>query len=207
MTVKHITWAALAVWFAAILGLATSGAFAGAPGRPPLPIVAGATLPLAVFAAAYVGFRSFRDFVLSADLRLVAAIQAWRWGGLGFLSLWARGVLPGLFAWPAGLGDVAVGFAAPWVVLALARDRAFAGSQRFAIFNWLGILDLTVALSLGGLSAVVLRGDPSMTPMGQLPLVLVPTFLVPLFLMLHMTALLQARRVPVAYARVGLVTA
>jgi hypothetical protein len=31
--------------------------------------------------------------------------------------------------------------------------------------------------------------------MAQLPLVLIPAFLVPTFLMLHLTALLQARRV------------
>ncbi len=41
-------------------------------------------------------------FVLSADLRLLTAIQAWRAGGPGFLALYAHGLLPGLFAVPAG---------------------------------------------------------------------------------------------------------
>jgi hypothetical protein len=194
MTKRQLIWAALAAWCAAVLGLGAAGAFVGPPGRPPLPIVAGATLPLAVFASAYLGSRAFRELVLSADLRLVAALQAWRWAGLGFISLWAHGVLPGLFAWTAGLGDMAVGFAAPWVVLALARDPSYAGTRRFALFNWLGILDLTVALSLGGLSAMLLHGSVTTFPMAQLPLILIPAFLVPLFLMLHITALLQARR-------------
>jgi hypothetical protein len=197
MTTRQLTWTALAVWGAAVLGLGAAGAFVRPPGQPPLPIVVGATLPLAIFAAVYLGSRAFRDFVLSADLRLVAALQAWRWAGLGFLSLWAYGVLPGLFAWAAGLGDMTVGFTAPWIVLALARDRAFAGTRRFALFNWFGILDLTVALSLGGLSSVILRGGASMAPMAQLPLVLIPAFMVPLFLILHITALLQARRAAV----------
>jgi hypothetical protein len=197
MITRQLVRAALAIWCTAILGLGAAGAFVGPPGQPPLAIVAGATLPLAIFAGAYLVSRGFRDFVLSADLRLVAALQAWRWAGLGFLSLWARGVLPGLFAWPAGLGDMAVGFAAPWIVLALARDRAFAGTRRFSLFNWLGILDLTVALSLGGLSAMILHGDATMAPIAQLPLVLIPAFMVPLFLMLHITALLQTRRATV----------
>ena len=198
MTTRQLTWAALAVWCAAVLGLGAAGAFVGPPGQPPLPIVAGATLPLAIFAAAY----------LSADLRLVAALlQAWRWAGLGFLSLWAHGVLPGLFAWAAGLGDMAVGFAAPWIVLALARDRAFAGTRRFALFNWLGILDLTVALSLGGLSSMILRSSVTTAPMAQMPLVLIPAFMVPVFLMLHITALLQARRATVGYGEARAVPA
>ena len=199
MTTRQLTWVALPAWCAVVLGLGAAGAFVGAPGRPPLALVAGALLPLAIFVAAYRGSRAFHDFVLAADLRLVAALQAWRWAGLGFLSLWAYGVLPGLFAWTAGLGDMAVGFAAPWIVLALARDRTFAGSRRFALFHWLGILDLTVALSLGGLSAVLLRGSVTTAPMAQLPLILIPAFMVPLFLMLHITALLQARRNAVGF--------
>jgi hypothetical protein len=199
MTTGQLTWAALAAWCLAILGLGAAGAFAGPPGFPPLALAAGAVVPLTLFTTAYLSSSAFRDFVLSADLRLVAGIQAWRWAGLGFLSLWAYGVLPGLFAWTAGLGDMAVGFTAPWMALALARDRVFAGSRRFALFNWLGILDLTVALSLGGLSAVLLHGRVTTAPMAQLPLVLIPAFLVPLFLMLHITALLQARRASVRH--------
>lgn len=194
MTTRQLVWAALAVWCAAVLALGTAGAFVGPPGQPPLAIVAGAALPLAVFVSAYFGSRAFRELVLSADLRLVTAIQGWRWAGLGFIALWAHGVLPGLFAWTAGLGDMAVGFSAPWIALALARDPTFAGTRRFALFNGLGILDLTVALSLGGLSAMFLRGSVTTAPMAQPPLILIPAFLVPLFLMLHITALLQARR-------------
>ena len=202
MTTGQMTWVALAAWCAVVVGLGAAGAFVGPPGQPPLALVAGAMLPLGVFAAAYRGSRAFHDFVLAADLRLVAGLQAWRWAGIGFLSLWAYGLLPGLFAWTAGLGDMAVGFAAPWIVLALARQRTFVGSRRFALFNWLGILDLTVALSLGGLSAVLLRGTVTMAPMAQLPLILIPAFMVPLFLMLHITALLQARRATVGHGEV-----
>ena len=200
MSTGRLTWIALAVWCASVFGLGAAGAFVGHPGQPPLALVAGAMLPLVVFAAVYRGSRAFRDFVLAADLRVLAAFQGWRWAGFGFISLWAHGVLPGLFAWTAGLGDMAVGFTAPWIVLALARDRAFAGTRRFALFNWLGILDLVVALGLGGASAVLLRGSVTMAAMAQLPEILVPAFMVPLFLMLHITSLLQARRAGIASA-------
>ena len=198
MSMGRLTWVALAVWCASVFGLGAAGAFVGPPGQPPLALVAGATLPLMIFGVVYRGSRAFRDLVLTADLRLVTAFQGWRWAGFGLLSLWAHGVLPGLFAWVAGLGDMAVGFTAPWIVLALARDRTFAGTRRFALFNWLGILDLVVALSLGGASAVLLRGGVTTAAMAQLPEIMIPAFMVPLFLMLHVTSLLQARRAAAA---------
>jgi hypothetical protein len=46
--------------------------------------------------------------LLAANLRLLTAIRTWRAGGFGFLTLHTYGILPGLFAWPAGLGDIAI---------------------------------------------------------------------------------------------------
>jgi hypothetical protein len=201
MSMRQLTRLVLAIWCASVFGLGAAGAFVGHPGQPPLALVTAAMLPLVVFAAAYRGSSAFRDFVLAADLRLVTAFQVWRWAGFGFLSLWTHGLLPGAFAWIAGLGDMAVGFTAPWIVLAIARDPAFAGTRRFALFNWLGILDLVTALGLGGASSVVLRGPVTMAAMAQLPEILIPAFMVPLFLMFHITALLQARRVGIALTR------
>jgi hypothetical protein len=37
-------------------------------------------------------------------------------------------------------------------------------------------------------------GEISITPMVQLPLLLIPAYLVPLFIVLHLTALFQARQ-------------
>jgi hypothetical protein len=167
------------------------------PGTPPIPILLGATVPLVVFLAAYWGLVRFRVFVLTIDLSLAAAIQAWRAGGLGFLALYVYGVLPGVFAWPAGLGDIAIGVTAPWVVLALIRRPGFATSRIFVIWNLLGILDLVVAITSGALSSALASGaagEVTTGPMAQLPLVLIPAYLVPLFVMLHLAALFQARR-------------
>jgi hypothetical protein len=185
----------LAIWFVLVVALGARGAFLGKAGAPPIGLAIGVTAPLLAFFAWLRLSRSFRDFILSLDLRLITAMHAWRWAGMGFLFLYAYHVLPGLFALPAGLGDMAVGFAAPWMILGLARHPDFAASGAFVRWNWLGVLDLVVALGLGAGLAVAAPGTISTAPMATLPLLLVPVFLVPIFLMLHATALMQGRRI------------
>ncbi len=188
--------AALAVWLGAVVVLGAADVFAGAPGQPPLPIFAGAVAPLILFAVAWRTSSAFRGFLLALDLRLITAAQAWRYAGFGFIALYANHVLPGLFAWPAGLGDVAIGIAAPWWVVALIKDPAAAASPKFRLWNALGILDFVVAFTAAAVSAMTLVTDrlPSMAPMTQLPLLLIPAFMVPLFTMLHIVALMQSRQ-------------
>jgi hypothetical protein len=183
-------------WLVLVLVLAARGAFVPAPGAPPLGLLIGLVAPLALFFIAYRTIPAMRDLILSADLRLIAAIQAWRWAGSGFLTLFAYRILPGIFAWPAGLGDMSIGVTAPLVLSALLRRPGFATSRRFIAWNLLGILDLVVAVSIGAvvpLLAPQLYGAVTTAPMSQLPLVLIPTYLVPTFLMLHLTALFQVR--------------
>jgi hypothetical protein len=189
---------ALAAWLLVVISVGALGTFVGAPGKPPLPIGIGFAAPLVLFFAALRLSKSFREFVLSLDLRLIVGMQAWRWAGLGFLTLYAHKILPAVFAFPAGLGDMAVGVTAPWIILALVRQPEFAASAAFVRWNLLGILDLIVAVSIGTLSAALTTGAPgeiSTAPMGSLPLVLIPEFLVPFFLMLHTAALMQSRRI------------
>jgi hypothetical protein len=162
-----------------------------------LPIFFGFAVPLVAFFAAYFGWNAFREFILGADLRLAASMQAWRFAGFGFLSLYAHGVLPGLFAFPAGLGDMAVAVNAPWIVLGLIRRRSFATSRSYVMWNILGILDLVVAVSLGTICSGFLpglTGNVTTSAMSQLPLVLIPAYFVPIFIMLHFTGLSQARQ-------------
>jgi hypothetical protein len=190
---------ALTVWFLLVASLGTGGAFVGLPGRPPLPIAMGVAAPLVLFFACLRLSPSFREFVLSLDLRLIAGMQAWRWAGLGFLSLYAHKVLRAVFALPAGLGDMAIGVTAPWMILALARQPGFAASRTFIRWNVLGIFDLIIAISIGTASALFATGAPgeiSTAPMATLPLLLIPAFLVPFFLMLHTAALMQSRQTP-----------
>src|SRR5205807_4383815 len=104
---------------------------------PPYPIAIGVAAPVIVFLAAFWRIAAFRNLV--TDLPLITAVQAWRFAGFGFLALYAHGELPGVFAWPAGLGDMAIGLTAPLVALALIRRPAFAASRLFVLWNLLGI--------------------------------------------------------------------
>jgi hypothetical protein len=187
----------LAVWFFAVIVLGATGALANQPGSPPLPIAIGFAAPIVLFFIALRLSPAFKELVLSADLRLIAGIQAWRFAGLGFLALYAHNILPGGFALPAGLGDMAIGLTAPWVAGALTRQPNFAASMGFRVWNYLGLLDLVVAISDGALNSVLATGAAGQVNTGAmtgLPLALIPIYLVPIFFMLHVTSLLQSRR-------------
>ena len=188
---------ALTVWLLLVVSLGAAGAFVGPPGTPPLAIAIGVTAPLLIFFACLRLSQSFRGFVLSLDLRLIAGMQAWRWAGLGFLALYANKVLPAGFALPAGLGDMAIGVTAPWIILALIGRPGFAARSTFIFWNIFGILDLVSAITLGTAGTLIATGaagEISTAPMATLPLLVIPAFLVPLFLMLHAAALLQSRQ-------------
>ena len=184
-------------WLALVIVLGARGGFVATPGAPPLALLIGLLAPLSLFLVGYWAIRPLREFILSVDLRLIAGIQAWRWAGLGFLTLYTYRILPGLFAWPAGLGDMTIGVTAPLVLASLLRRPGFAASKSFVAWNLSGILDLVVAVSIGAvvpLLAPNLFGSVTTAPMTRLPLLLVPTYLVPTFLMLHLTALFQVSR-------------
>lgn len=194
-TWKWIVPVILVVWFAVVYTLLQSGAYMVPPGQPPLPLAIGYAVPLVVFAALYFAAPGFRDFVLALDLRTVTALQAWRVIGGMFLALYAFGQLPGLFAWPAGAGDVAIGLAAVYVLHRLMNDATFAATRGFVAFNVLGLLDFAGAFATGALGAdPALVGEVTTAPLLVLPLGLIPGFLVPAFTILHIIALIHARK-------------
>jgi hypothetical protein len=196
-TMRSLIAGVLASWLVLVLLLGASGAFVRPPGMPPVPIMIGVMAPIVLFLLAFWRSASFRAYILALDLALATAIQAWRAAGLGFLALYVHGVLPGAFAWPAGLGDIAIGVTAPWVAVALMRRGGFGFSRLFVVWNLLGILDLVVAVSEGALSSIRasgVAGEVTTAPMAQFPLVLIPAYLVPLFLILHLAALFQVRQ-------------
>jgi hypothetical protein len=76
-------------------------------------------------------------------------MHVWRRAGFGFLTLYAYGVLPGIFAWPAGVGDMAIGVTAPLVLATLLRRPGLAAGKSLVAWSFYGTLDLTVAVSIG----------------------------------------------------------
>jgi hypothetical protein len=121
--------------------------------------------------------------------------------GVVFLIAMALGKLPALFALPAGLGDIAVGIAAPFVVRDLRRGVSGA-ARRARVFHLLGIADLVVAVSMGVLVGL-LGVTPSMAQLTVMPLAVVPTLAVPTALALHITALRTLAAGSRAHVRTG----
>jgi hypothetical protein len=186
----------LVAWLVTLLILGAKGAFLGAQGAPPIALLVAFVTPIAAFVIALRTSTAFRAFVLNIDPRMLAAMQAWRIGGFAFIALFAHGILPGYFAWPAGLGDMAIGLAAPRMLAGLMRSPGFASSRTFVAWNLLGLLDLFVAMSLGAAGAMIAGNAGAITtaPMAELPLLLIPAYFVPIFIMMHFASLMQARR-------------
>jgi hypothetical protein len=100
-------------------------------------------------------------------------VQARRFAGFTFIALYAYGVLPGAFAWPAGLGDIAVGLTAPVFLVALLRRPAFAASNAYLVWNGFGALDLVTAVGVGAINTALAGGvgaSGSTSVMAELPL-------------------------------------
>jgi hypothetical protein len=187
--------AVLTGWFALVTALSADGVFLATTDGPPT-IGLGVFPPILFGGVALAFSRKVRTAALSIPQPWLVAIQSLRVLGVVFLFLLGRGVLPGQFAHPAGWGDFAVGAAAPAIAWALATGRPWARKLAVA-WNVLGILDLTVAVGMGALSAEssirVFTSGPSTEAMAQLPLSLIPTFAVPLFALLHIVSLLGLR--------------
>jgi len=195
------TGAILALWFAvAVIGNLT-GIIWPAPDRAPIGLLFAIVVPPLLFCGAYRFVPAVRQFVLTLDLRLLTAIQCWRVVGATFIVLHAHRLLPGLFAYPAGYGDLLTGLFAPFALLALIRQRT--GWQRHLFrLNLLGLVDFAGAISTGLLASNgplgLLRGEISTVILQQLPLSLIPTFGVPFWIIVHIAALLQLHHLHVA---------
>jgi hypothetical protein len=194
-----LLWVLTAAWFAIVLVLGSNSFFVARPGTPPLALLTAATVPVALFVLSLWLSPSIRELALTADLKFATAVQSWRIGGYSFLILSAYGYLPGYFAWPTGVGDMFIGVTAPFVLQKM-RDQGFTKSRAFVTWNLFGILDLVVAVGLGALGSVLMGNPAQVSPttiMSQIPLALIPTFFVPVFIVLHLVALIQARRSPI----------
>lgn len=187
--------ALLTVWIGGVFVLGESGVLTTAPAQAFRPILITVAVPIALFLALYAGSPRLRRFVLTQDLAALTMLQHWRVLGFAFLMLYAHDVLPALFAWPAGFGDIAIGFATPLVVLALARHPDFATSRRFVVFNLFGLLDFAAAAATASLASgafpALLSGPVTSAPMEAWPLMLFPAFFVPVFAILHLSVLVQ----------------
>lgn len=156
------------------------------------PAIALAALPVVIGTVLLFLFDPLKKLVTAIPMPWLVGIQFYRILGGIFVLLYAQQQLPGVFAFPAGIGDLITGITAPFVGYLLATHHPAA--RRVAIvWNLFGMTDLVQAVALGFLSAPGpyqrLAFDAPNLAIGQFPLVLIPTFAVPLSLLLHFFSL------------------
>jgi hypothetical protein len=194
MNTKHrVLLFGVLVWFGAMSWLAANGVFVSGPGERPLTLAVAFLAPILLFLA---GMRvaSLRRLFVSIPPVFLVALNGWRFIGLGFLMGYAEGILPGGFAWPAGLGDIAMAVTAPWIAARVAADDRFRFGSSFLAWNLFGIADFVIAVSLGTLYGWPGFASSVDTALVQrLPFALIPCFFVPLVAMAHITLLEQRR--------------
>jgi len=197
---RHTVQAAafvLAGWFVLAVALALLGVYRGAPGGIPT-IEFGIALPILLGCLMIWRSPAVSRLIDTVPRQWVIAIQFYRVQGVTFLALFAADRLPGLFALPAGVGDVAVGLAAAAIGMSTAGGRQLR-PRSVLRWNLLGIADLIVAITTGFLTAPsafqMFAFDRPNQLISMFPLILIPTFLVPLAILLHIVSLIQMRRV------------
>ena len=174
-------------WLALALFLAGQGVFRSALNQPVPYIALAIGIPILV-GALFIRLKPVREIITSVPQSQLVAFQFYRVIGATFLLLHAVGQLPGIFALPAGFGDVLVGLAA-----LLIGTRCAGNDQLVTLWNWFGISDLVVALATGFLSAPsrfqMFSLDAPDFLIGSFPLVMIPIFVVPLSIVLHLASL------------------
>jgi hypothetical protein len=192
--------ALLGLWLASATIASASGAFrAGArDSYAPLSLGLAVLAPILAFLAYFAASSRFRDFVFALNVRTLTIVQSWRLGGFVFLVLYTHGILPGVFALPAGWGDMFIGATAALAANHFTREKG--RKKLFIAWQLLGVLDLVMALTLGVLTSrapvgILARGITS-DAMTTLPLSLIPTFAVPLLFIFHLISIAQASRWP-----------
>jgi hypothetical protein len=187
--------ALLVGWYLATLLLAWLEFYRGVSSRIPT-IQYGLLIPIIIGVVLAWKWKLLRRIIDTVPQEWIVGVQFYRALGLMFLVLYAAGRLPGVFALPAGIGDVFVGLVAPFVGIAYSRNpRNAVGLVR--AWNFFGIVDLVVAVGTGLLTSPsplqMLAFDAPNELISAFPLVMVPVFLVPLSILLHLASLKKLR--------------
>jgi hypothetical protein len=144
-------------------------------------------IPVALGATLLVGYLlllspTFRRIIAAVPQHWLIGIQAFRILGTVWLVRYFGGGMPGLFALPAGIGDVTTGLLAAFVAYAWYSGKPYARTAAIA-WNIFGMADLVNAVVLGALT----NGGGG----GILfPLVLIPAYGVPRSLLIHSYSLI-----------------
>ena len=140
----------------------------------------------------------WRDWFLDKPLsqHWLVGLQLWRAIGAVFLLEMFGGNIPGIFAYPAGIGDVLVALVAAGVLVAYAGRGNIPGGPVVLIIV-LGIADFTSAFFFGITSSAgplqlffpEIENNSLLFPTG-----LIPLFLVPYAIFFHLLSFLTLRK-------------
>ncbi len=173
-------------WFVIILVLISNGIFHLEDGQKSPLLLITLIIPIAGSYIIYRSSKTVQQFIFSIPLYWLTVLQVFRTGGLLFFYLLVLGILPAVFALPAGVGDFTAGILAIPASYMLWKMKKHARKMA-AVATIFGIGDLVVAISIGNISSA---GSSISTTL----LVLIPTFLVPLFLIAHMFTILRLQK-------------
>ena len=147
--VPFTLWAAVA-WTAAINGVFRTGA-------SPLPLLPSAIfLPVIIGAPLLLLSKRVGQLLDAMPTTWLVALQLYRVFGSQWLAYWLLGLLPGLWALPAGTGDVLTGLFAVPAAIALATG-ATEGRRAAMLWNIFGIADLVGEIAQGAAHLVGLE--------------------------------------------------
>src|SRR6516162_8600468 len=176
--------AVLVVWLVGVMLLAANDAFRiDTPGIP--------VGLLTTLAAGYLLLlsRTFRAIISGIPQHWLIGIQTFRILGGVFLVRYFQGELSGVFAIPAGVGDVLTGLFAPLVAYWWVAGKPYARTAAIA-WNLFGMADLVNAGVLGALTG---GGGGGIV----FPIVLIPTYAVPRAFLVHSYSLIGLLRLRV----------
>jgi hypothetical protein len=192
LSIISVLGTVLIAWFALVFFLAWQGVFSSALNREVPLIGLAISIPVIVGVVLMTTLRSVREIIAAVPQSWLVRFQFYRVLGAVFVVLYMAGQLPGIFAVPAGYGDVLVGLTALFVAAAEARHLA-ARNQLVVLWNSLGLADLVIAITTGFLTAPtrfqIFSLDAPNILIGSFPLVLIPIYAVPLSVLLHIASL------------------
>lgn len=191
----YISSLILISWFVAVVFLSKLNLFGKNPLFVPFIFISW----LVLFQCLYTAYKSekVQKVFMNIPQHWLTLIQTYRIVGIGFIFLYFQGVLPGEFAFPSGIGDIIVGVSAPFVAYLLYKKKE--NSKKIAVFwNYIGIIDLVMALSAGFLGfprpIQMYSMNPSTEPMSMFPLAIITLFAVPLALLMHSLSLKKLKK-------------
>jgi hypothetical protein len=197
---RQATWLVFMVpftlWTAVAWTAAINGAFhTGASSLPLLPVAI--LLPVIIGVPVLLLSKRVGQLLDAMPPTWLIALQLYRIFGTQWLVYWLSGMQPGLWALPAGTGDVLTGLFAVPAALALATGTV-EGRKGAILWNIFGLADLAVAITLGmimspGPFQLIIPNGPSVA-VDTFPNVLTPAFVVPSSILLHALSLRQLFR-------------